>query len=111
MNGPDPILANFLKSLRLQRGVSQENLAFEADVTISTLSRIERGVTGPTWMSIVAIARVLKIGLDELAAAVMAEQRRIMPSPPSAHRVGLPPENWHGQQAHHDHRATLRPAP
>jgi len=93
MSRPDPALATVLKRFRLQRGVTQEALAFEANVTIATLSRIERGVTSPNWTSIVAIARALKMGLDELAAAVMAEQRQIMPSPLSPLRVGLPPEN------------------
>jgi transcriptional regulator with XRE-family HTH domain len=75
MNRPDQALATVLKRFRLQRGVTQEALAFQADLTIATTSRIERGVTSPNWTSIVAIARALNMKLDELGAAVETEQR------------------------------------
>lgn len=75
MSRPDPALATVLKRFRMQRDVTQEDLAFEANVTISTLSRIERGVTNPSWASILAVARVLKMKLDEFNAAVETEQR------------------------------------
>jgi transcriptional regulator with XRE-family HTH domain len=45
-------------------------------VTIATLSRIERGVTNPKWMSVRAIARALGVGMGELSAAVETEEAR-----------------------------------
>lgn len=71
----DAALVAVLKRLRHQKEVTQEELAFKADVTISTLSRIERGETDPAWGNIRAIAKALDMGLDELGAAVELEER------------------------------------
>jgi transcriptional regulator with XRE-family HTH domain len=68
-----------LRRLRHERGVTQEELAFEADVTISTLSRIERGENSPTWTTTQAISTALGITLQDLARAVEGEQAH--PSP------------------------------
>ncbi len=67
---PDPVLAATLRGLRLRSGITQERLAFEAEVTISALSRIERGLSDPTWSSVWAITGALGIGLKELGATV-----------------------------------------
>ncbi len=72
---PDPALAAVLHRFRLRAGVTQEALAFKADLTIATMSRMERGVTDPAWTSIRAAARGLDVSLDELGAAVEVEQR------------------------------------
>lgn len=72
---PDPVLPAVLQRLRYDNGWTQEGLAFEANLTIATLSRVERGVTDPAWSSIRAIVKALGISLDELGAAVeLAEQ-------------------------------------
>jgi putative transcriptional regulator len=60
--------------LRLERGVTQERLAFKAHVTIATLSRIERGVTAPTVGTLRKIAPALGVSLAELVTAVEQEQ-------------------------------------
>jgi len=75
MSRPDPALAAVLHRFRLRSGVTQEALAFKADLTIATTSRMERGVTDPAWSSIRAIARALDVSMDELGAAVEMEQR------------------------------------
>ena len=75
MSKPDPALAVVLHRFRLRAGVTQENLAFKADLTVATTSRMERGVTDPAWTSIRAIARALDVSLDELGAAVEMEHR------------------------------------
>jgi transcriptional regulator with XRE-family HTH domain len=75
MTKADPALAAVLRRFRLRAGVTQEALAFEANLTIATLSRIERGVTNPTWTSIRAITRALDVEMDELGAAVEQERR------------------------------------
>jgi transcriptional regulator with XRE-family HTH domain len=73
----DPALVTVLCGLRAQVGISQEALAFEAGLTIATLSRIERGVTNPAWSSIRDITRALEIRLDELGAAIHAYEREM----------------------------------
>lgn len=71
---PDPALAAVLHRFRLRAGVTQEDLAHEADLTVATMSRMERGVTDPAWTSIRAVARALDVNLEELGAAVEMEQ-------------------------------------
>jgi DNA-binding XRE family transcriptional regulator len=65
----DQTLASVIKRLRLERGVTQEALAFSAEVTIATLSRIERGVTNPAWLTLTKIAKALDITPAELVSA------------------------------------------
>jgi transcriptional regulator with XRE-family HTH domain len=65
---PQPALGNAIRELRAKRGVSQEDLAHDADVTTSTLSTIERGRSNPTWGTVKGIARALDVSLAELAA-------------------------------------------
>jgi len=38
------------------------------------MARIERGASNPAWSNVRAIARALKVSLDELGAAVEQEQ-------------------------------------
>jgi transcriptional regulator with XRE-family HTH domain len=64
----DPALAGLLKRLREERGITQEQLAFEAGITVSALSRIERGLNSPGWGTVSQIAKALDIRLTELAA-------------------------------------------
>ncbi len=66
----DPILAALLKRLREERGIKQEQLAFNASLTASALSRIERGITSPAWVTVVRIAVALDVGLVEIAATL-----------------------------------------
>jgi transcriptional regulator with XRE-family HTH domain len=65
----DQTLASAIRRLRVERGVTQEALAFNAQVTIATLSRIERGVTNPAWPTLKKIANALHITPGELVAA------------------------------------------
>jgi transcriptional regulator with XRE-family HTH domain len=56
--------------LREQRGITQEQLAFDAAVTVSALSRIERGLTSPGWATVRRIARALSLSMVELGCEV-----------------------------------------
>jgi len=66
----DHTLASTLSGLREQRGLTQEGLAREADITVAALARIERGQANPTWSTVRKIAAALDIGMGELGAAV-----------------------------------------
>lgn len=73
-----PMLAAVVRSIREEKGVTQEALAFKAEVSISTLSHIERGVTrGPAWLTIQAIADALDVTMVEIAAAVESGDERL----------------------------------
>jgi transcriptional regulator with XRE-family HTH domain len=63
-----------LKRLREERKLSQEQVAFATGLSISGLSKIERGVNNPTWTSVWDIASALGIEMGELVAAVEEAQ-------------------------------------
>lgn len=65
---PQPALGAAIRKLRTERGLSQEDLAHEADVTTSTVSTIERGRSNPTWGTVRSIAEALGVDLKDLAA-------------------------------------------
>ena len=68
--GVDAHLAQVIRSQREQRGITQENLAHQAGVTVASYARIERAESNPTWLTVTAIADALDISLKELGAAV-----------------------------------------
>ncbi len=63
---PDPALAALLKRLREDRKITQEQLAFDAGITVSALSRIERGLNSPGWATVRRIADALGVSLGDL---------------------------------------------
>jgi transcriptional regulator with XRE-family HTH domain len=67
---PDVVLAELLKQLREEREITQEELAFEAGITASALSRIERGINNPGWMTVRRIAEALDVTLVQLARKI-----------------------------------------
>jgi transcriptional regulator with XRE-family HTH domain len=69
---PDQDLAALLKRLREEKKVTQEQLAFDAGITASALSRIERGLNSPGWMTVKRIVEALDVSLIELATHLEA---------------------------------------
>ena len=60
------LLGKRIKQLRNEKNISQAQLSFEADIQISQISRIERGLINTTVMNLVSISKVLEISLKEL---------------------------------------------
>ncbi|MFC1658891.1 helix-turn-helix domain-containing protein [Candidatus Omnitrophota bacterium] len=61
------MLSANIKKLRKKHGLSQEELAKKADITYSTLIKIESGANGnPTIKTLKKIADALDVSLDEL---------------------------------------------
>ena len=54
-----------IAELRKKKNFSQAELCYEADIDISTLSRLERGVLNVTLETLVSIACVLKTDIKE----------------------------------------------
>lgn len=64
----DPAGAVILR-LRSEHGITQERLAIDSNITIATLSRIERGaVADPKISTLRKIAKALDVNVAELVA-------------------------------------------
>lgn len=60
-------LAQAIKERRLADGRSAEHIAIQAEVSVETVRRIERGqILNPGVFTVAAIARVLDVALDHL---------------------------------------------
>lgn len=70
MASVDPILADVLRRLRSERGLSIEAVAREAHISYTTLAKIEHAQTGPAWLTVRAIAQALDISMAELGSAI-----------------------------------------
>ncbi len=55
-----------IKSERLRRGFSQEELAEKCDISRNSVSLIETGKINPTIIRIIDIANVLGVDIDSL---------------------------------------------
>ncbi|WP_343030516.1 helix-turn-helix transcriptional regulator [Fulvivirga aurantia] len=55
-----------LRKLRKHRGMSQEELAYEADIPISQVGRIERGEINVTISTLYLIAKAMNMELKDL---------------------------------------------
>jgi transcriptional regulator with XRE-family HTH domain len=56
-----------VRSLRLMRGLSQEELAEKAGLHVNSISLVERGLTPPALDTICSIADALGVPVSELA--------------------------------------------
>lgn len=59
-----------VQRLRTARGLSQEQLAFEADLHRTYISGVERGVRNPTVTVVAKIATALKVLPEQLLKGV-----------------------------------------
>lgn len=64
--GPDKAIGQAIREIRLEREMSQEQLAFECGFDRTYISLLERGVRNPTVRSLVQLARVLKVRPSEI---------------------------------------------
>lgn len=69
-----------LRSLRLQRDLTQLALAERSGVHVAQLSRYERGLT-PTLGHVVQLAHALSVDVRELSDPVLAHAAASVPAP------------------------------
>jgi len=55
-----------LQKIRRREKVTQEQLAFKAEISISQISRIERGLINPTLSTIFLLSSALDIDMKDL---------------------------------------------
>lgn len=60
------VLGGNVKTLRHKLGISQEELAFRAELDRTYISQIERGVSNPSVFVLLKVANVLDVELREL---------------------------------------------
>jgi transcriptional regulator with XRE-family HTH domain len=70
---PDPTLGAVLRARREAAGLTQEGVAFKAQITTGTYARIELGQASPAWATVRQIAWALGVSLTDIAAAVEQE--------------------------------------
>jgi transcriptional regulator with XRE-family HTH domain len=69
MPTPDQALASTIRRMRQEHGFTQEALAFKAGITVSSVYRIERGLSNPAWATLLKIAAALGVTPLEIVAA------------------------------------------
>ena len=60
------LLAKHLKKVRMAKGFSQEELAYESGMTLSQIARIETVKINPTVSTIFKLARTLQVPVSDL---------------------------------------------
>jgi transcriptional regulator with XRE-family HTH domain len=55
-----------LREVRESKNLSQESLANKAEISISQVSRLERGLLNPTLSTIIQLSSALNVPVDEL---------------------------------------------
>lgn len=73
--GADPDLAQVLRELRQAENRSQEALAHDAGLTVTSLGRIERASVNPSWTTVRRIADALGVSLAELGREIDLRRR------------------------------------
>jgi transcriptional regulator with XRE-family HTH domain len=71
-------LALRLKELRNQKGMSQETLAEESELSLRTIQRIENGVTNPTGETLKRLSNALNVNPDVLIDWSIKEDKRYL---------------------------------
>lgn len=64
-----------MRELRVERQMTQRELAEAADTNETWISHIESGRTNPAWGTVVRLANALQIRVSELAARAEALER------------------------------------
>jgi transcriptional regulator with XRE-family HTH domain len=64
---PQEALGHAVRELRLERGLTQRQLADAADVNETWVSHIEAGRTNPAWGTVARLAAALDVSVSELA--------------------------------------------
>jgi len=87
-SGPEKAFGQTLREFRKKTGLSQEQLALDADFDRTYISLLERGVQSPTLRTVVRLAEILEVPAWEMikrmeAIAVQARHPGSRTSPKS----------------------------
>jgi transcriptional regulator with XRE-family HTH domain len=73
------VLGERVRDARLRLGLSQEEIANLASINVSNYGKVERGLSNPTFHTVVRIASVLTIDPGELLVGLTAKQLPDLP--------------------------------
>lgn len=73
----DQAIANVLRELREKRGVSQEQLSFDAELHRTYISQLERGLKSVTVKTLIRITAALEIEIDVFMKKVINEFKKL----------------------------------
>jgi len=80
------LVARNLRRLRVQRKLSQENLAVDAQIDRTYVSRLERGLENPTVAVLERLADALDSKITEFFVVPLSGERPPKPLPGGRHR-------------------------
>lgn len=73
----DFAIAKILKKVREEKGISQEQLAFNASLHRTYISQLERGLKSITVKTLLKITKSLNIEIDEFMKLVVNELKKL----------------------------------
>ncbi len=73
----DLAIAKILKKIRENKGISQEQLAFKADLHRTYISQLERGLKSITVKTLFKITESLEVEIDEFIKLVADELENV----------------------------------
>jgi transcriptional regulator with XRE-family HTH domain len=82
-------LGDILRAARLERGMTQRQVAADAGVSAGLIGQFETGRTKPSVATLLAVARVLQLSLDELFAEAEPASPSDTASPQPPARAGV----------------------
>ncbi len=68
-------LGKRLRHLRRSKGLSQAQLAIDADMEISQISRIERGILNTSVGTLLQIAQALEVDISDLLPSSISNEK------------------------------------
>lgn len=92
----DAMVRRRLRELRVQRGLTLEDVATRAQIDVSTLSRLESGKRRLALDHLPRLAAALSVTTDELLRAPEAEDPRVKGSSHTHHDITYWPLTRHG---------------
>jgi transcriptional regulator with XRE-family HTH domain len=60
------LFGNYLRCLRVKKGLSQENMAYELKISVTAYSKIERGLTGISLERLNQVAKCLEMSMTSI---------------------------------------------
>ena len=80
------LVARNLRKLRVEKVLSQENLAVDAQIDRTYVSRLERGLENPTIAVLERLAEALNVNIVDFFVVPSVGERPVDPLPSGRHK-------------------------